>query len=107
MPHTDGPMFYPTICTISLGSHAVLDFYSESDKVASTEEPDREARTDKQDRAASTGEENKVVDKTRRHVTSLLVKPRSLLVLKEKMYHELLHGISEVTDQSKHSILTN
>ena len=83
MPHTDGPMFYPTICTISLGSHTVLEFYSELEDTP-TEENSREAST----------------DKTRKHVTSLLVKPRSLLVLKEKMYHELMHGISEVTEDT-------
>ncbi|XP_044258021.1 alpha-ketoglutarate-dependent dioxygenase alkB homolog 6 [Tribolium madens] len=26
MPHTDGPLFYPTIATISCGSHTVLEF---------------------------------------------------------------------------------
>lgn len=26
MPHTDGPLFYPTICTISCGSHTILEF---------------------------------------------------------------------------------
>ena len=29
MPHLDGPMFYPTISTISLGSHTVLNFYND------------------------------------------------------------------------------
>ena len=28
MPHVDGPLFYPTITTVSLGSHTVLDFYN-------------------------------------------------------------------------------
>ncbi|ERE50002.1 putative alpha-ketoglutarate-dependent dioxygenase alkB [Cricetulus griseus] len=27
MPHEDGPLYYPTVSTISLGSHTVLDFY--------------------------------------------------------------------------------
>ena len=29
MPHLDGPMFHPTISTISLGSTAVIKFYKE------------------------------------------------------------------------------
>ena len=29
-PHLDGNLFYPTIATISLGSHTVLNFYEES-----------------------------------------------------------------------------
>ena len=27
-PHTDGPLYYPTVSTISLGSHTLLDFYT-------------------------------------------------------------------------------
>nr|XP_033812283.1 alpha-ketoglutarate-dependent dioxygenase alkB homolog 6 isoform X3 [Geotrypetes seraphini] len=27
MPHEDGPMYFPTVTTISLGSHTLLDFY--------------------------------------------------------------------------------
>jgi len=26
-PHTDGPLYYPTVTTVSLGDHTVLDFY--------------------------------------------------------------------------------
>lgn len=26
-PHVDGPLYYPTVSTISLGSHTMLDFY--------------------------------------------------------------------------------
>jgi hypothetical protein len=26
-PHEDGPLYYPTVSTISLGSHTLLDFY--------------------------------------------------------------------------------
>ena len=29
-------------------------------------------------------------------MTSLLVEPRSLLVLQDEMYHQLLHGIEEI-----------
>lgn len=27
MAHSDGPLFYPVICTISCGSHAILEFF--------------------------------------------------------------------------------
>ncbi|XP_023706518.1 alpha-ketoglutarate-dependent dioxygenase alkB homolog 6 [Cryptotermes secundus] len=27
MPHLDGPLFYPTVTTISCGSHTMLNFY--------------------------------------------------------------------------------
>ncbi|KAG5871495.1 hypothetical protein JTB14_030832 [Gonioctena quinquepunctata] len=32
MPHTDGPLFYPTIATISCGSHTVLEFMENDEK---------------------------------------------------------------------------
>ncbi len=32
LPHTDGPLFFPVIATVSLGSHTVLDFYRETKK---------------------------------------------------------------------------
>ena len=70
MPHLDGPMFHPTISTISLGSTTVIDFYSEATEDESLKFEDR-------------------------LVTSLLVEPRSLLVLKDDMYQKYLHGIEE------------
>ena len=70
MPHLDGPMFHPTISTISLGSHTVINFYKEEGENSSLKFEDR-------------------------LVTSLLVERRSLLVLQDEMYHQLLHGIEE------------
>lgn len=31
MPHSDGPLFYPTIATISCGSHTILEFSENSE----------------------------------------------------------------------------
>ena len=56
MAHLDGPMFHPTISTISLGSHAVIKFYRPQ------EDEDTEAEK-------TTGLEERLV-------TSLLVRPR-------------------------------
>ena len=72
MPHLDGPMFHPTISTISLGSHTVINFYKPAEEDG----------------------DSMVFDD--RLVTSLLVKPRSLLILKNDMYHKYLHGIEEI-----------
>ncbi|KAJ8348322.1 hypothetical protein SKAU_G00269110 [Synaphobranchus kaupii] len=78
MPHEDGPLYYPTISTISLGSHTVLDFYrpisSSQTDVAQTEES--------------------------RYLLSLLVRPRSLLVLQNEMYQNVLHGIQGVVQDT-------
>lgn len=32
MPHTDGPLFFPTVTTISCGSHTVLEFSENNEK---------------------------------------------------------------------------
>lgn len=74
MPHEDGPMYYPTVSTISLGSHTFLDFYrpvsNESDQAENFLEG--------------------------RYLFSILLEPRSLVILKEDMYKVYLHGIKEV-----------
>ncbi|KAF5277423.1 hypothetical protein FQA39_LY06236 [Lamprigera yunnana] len=63
MPHTDGPLFFPTITTISCSSHTVLEFCTSED---------------------------------RKNVCSLLLEPRSLVILKDDMYSKYLHYIKEV-----------
>ncbi|KAM4731331.1 alpha-ketoglutarate-dependent dioxygenase alkB homolog 6 [Anableps anableps] len=73
MPHEDGPLYHPTVTTISLGSHTLLDFYRPVSCL---------------DGEAPQTEEN-------RYQFSLLVRPRSLLILQDDMYQRLLHGIQE------------
>lgn len=71
MSHFDGPTFYPTITTISVGSHTVLEFH--------------QPRSDEEDcEPSNTGAAFK-----------LLVEPRSLLILKDDLYHRYMHSISE------------
>ncbi|KAL4092120.1 hypothetical protein QTP88_026680 [Uroleucon formosanum] len=72
MPHLDGSLFFPTISTINCGSHTVLNFYNP-------------LKTDIE-----------VVSSEK--VYSLLLQRRSLLILKDKMYTEYMHGIEEVTN---------
>uniref|UniRef100_A0A8C9DDT9 AlkB homolog 6 n=1 Tax=Prolemur simus TaxID=1328070 RepID=A0A8C9DDT9_PROSS len=74
LPHEDGPLYYPTVSTISLGSHTMLDLY----------EPRQP-------------EDDDPVEQPRpppRPTTSLLLEPRSLLVLRGTAYTRLLHGIA-------------
>ena len=41
LPHEDGPLYFPTVTTISLGSHTMLDFYRKGiDDADSNEEGD-------------------------------------------------------------------
>lgn len=72
MSHFDGPLFYPTISTVSVGSHAVLEFHH--------------PRSDDDD-------ENLPSSTT--PAFKLLVEPRSLLILKDELYDRYMHSISE------------
>lgn len=74
MPHEDGPLYHPTVTTISLGSHTLLDFYNPI------------GSDSREEQSAPQTEES-------RYLFSLLVRPRSLLILQEDMYKKLLHGI--------------
>lgn len=73
-PHEDGPLYYPTVSTISLGSHTVLDFYEP--RRLEDDDPTEQPRP------------------TPRPITSLLLEPCSLLVLRGTAYTRLLHGIA-------------
>lgn len=66
MPHTDGPLFYPTVTTINCSSHTVLEF---------------------RENILNTGKATEVC--------KLLLEPRSLLILQDNMYNKYLHSISE------------
>lgn len=76
MPHEDGPMYYPTVSTISLGSHTFLDFYKPIEK-------------------ADSELENLIEN---RYMFSILLEPRSLVVLQDDMYKVFLHGIKETNE---------
>lgn len=71
MPHLDGSLFHPTITTISVGSHIVLKFL----------EP-------------SVDDNNSMAT----HAFSLLLEPRSLLILQDELFSHYLHTIEEVTE---------
>jgi alkylated DNA repair protein alkB family protein 6 len=70
MAHTDGPAFFPMVSTVSLGSHTFLDFYEPID-------------------------DNEVKSKTDRYIGSMLLQPRSLILIKDEAYKVCLHGIEE------------
>ncbi|KAM4800622.1 putative RNA/DNA demethylase ALKBH6 isoform X3 [Urocitellus parryii] len=74
MPHEDGPLYYPTVSTISLGSHTMLDFYEP--RQPEDDDPIEQPRPPPQP------------------TTSLLLEPCSLLVLRGTAYTRLLHGIA-------------
>lgn len=72
MPHTDGPIFFPTISTISCSSHTILEFTEQN------------------------LDESSPIN--RNIICKLLIEPRSLLILKHDLYLKYLHSISETTE---------
>ncbi|XP_071962984.1 alpha-ketoglutarate-dependent dioxygenase alkB homolog 6-like [Antedon mediterranea] len=78
MPHEDGPLFHPVISTVNLGSHTLLDFYPHQDTQVDNKNQNQTMTTP-----------------AKQPVFSLLLEPRSLLLLTEDMYKLYLHGIDE------------
>uniref|UniRef100_A0A8C2GSW4 AlkB homolog 6 n=1 Tax=Cyprinus carpio TaxID=7962 RepID=A0A8C2GSW4_CYPCA len=76
MPHEDGPLYHPTVTTLSLGSHTLLDFYKPVCQTQSETPQTEESR----------------------YMLSLLVQRRSLLILQDDMYKFYLHGIHGVCE---------
>ncbi|XP_039754919.1 alpha-ketoglutarate-dependent dioxygenase alkB homolog 6 [Pararge aegeria] len=79
LPHLDGSLFYPTITTISVASHTILKFL----------------------------EPNSAENPTLKPVFSLLLEPRSLLILKDKLFHYYLHCIEEVNEDCLDDSIVN
>ncbi|KAJ5354790.1 hypothetical protein N7541_005834 [Penicillium brevicompactum] len=79
MPHEDGAAYYPLVATVSLGAPIVLEFY------------------DKHTNKATRANEEDPGPETNQPRYRILQERRSLLVTKNKMYTELLHGIAETS----------
>lgn len=90
--HSDGPLFYPTVTTISCGSHTILDFY----KRLETAEVD--TKIDGKEGCYKTLLRNVASFLQQQQLKlefSLLLERRSLLVLQSDLYHNYLHSIAE------------
>jgi len=86
MPHEDGSLYFPTVSTISLGSHTLLDFYKPLNEMA------------KHDSNNELSSSSSTASFKERYMFSLLLEPRSLLILRDDMYKVYLHGIKEVNE---------
>lgn len=67
MPHKDGPLYFPAVCIISLGSPTVIKFFTERDDSTPS-----------------------------KVVSSIVLPPRSALIFKDDAYTKCLHGIDFV-----------
>lgn len=86
MPHTDGPLFHSVITTISCGSHTILELFRRNN-----------VETVEDDNISSSSEQTTMYNpKDCTH--KLLLEPRSLLILKDELYSEYLHSISEISE---------
>lgn len=99
MAHSDGPLFYPVICTLSCGSHTILEFY-EKDADAENSGGLMVPSTDDSTTTVTASAMGNGTTETpkRKMVCQLLIEPGSLLILKDDMYNKYLHSISEVTE---------
>ncbi|KZV81269.1 hypothetical protein EXIGLDRAFT_742614 [Exidia glandulosa HHB12029] len=83
MPHEDGPAYHPVVGTISLGSHAVFNYYKYADASTDDNAPSNNSNA------------GRAVDRT--PLVSLLLKPRSLIITRSSLYTGHLHAIEERT----------
>lgn len=66
MPHTDGPLYYPYVMILSLGSHCSFNFYEDYSKYKNEEA-----------------------------FAKLFIEPRSLLIFTDECYSKILHCIED------------
>ncbi|KAF6773332.1 hypothetical protein AHF37_07062 [Paragonimus kellicotti] len=82
-PHHDGPLYYPVVATINLGSYGVLDFYRPIKDVMNSAAGDQ-----------STNENlAQLTPYDSRYIGSALLQPRSLNLVAGELYTHYMHGI--------------
>ncbi|KAH7103695.1 hypothetical protein BKA62DRAFT_742451 [Auriculariales sp. MPI-PUGE-AT-0066] len=90
MPHEDGPAYHPVVATISLGSHAVFNYYRYLSDDPSITASVASAMLSSKDAAEGRG---RPINPN--PVLSLLLEPRSLVITRSSLYTGHLHGIEE------------
>ncbi|KAL2635822.1 hypothetical protein R1flu_007301 [Riccia fluitans] len=101
MPHQDGPLYFPVVAIISLGSPTLMRFSPHS-KIANNEEghasesnvkgADTLKDDDKKEANCQIKKERSLKD------VSLILMPGSLLLFKDSAYGDYLHGIDECVE---------
>ncbi|KAK6534189.1 hypothetical protein TWF281_005522 [Arthrobotrys megalospora] len=85
-PHEDGAAYFPVVCTVSLGSHIVLQVTPKQNKPQKQEEGEQEKEEEEEEEILSS---NKTIYK-------IFQEPLSLLITTDEMYTDHLHGIEAV-----------
>ncbi|KAI8996254.1 hypothetical protein BD414DRAFT_408782 [Trametes punicea] len=95
MPHEDGPAYHPVVATLSLGSHAVFNYYKyKADDDSAPSQAEQSAGTTTAAGPMSATGSGKPIDP--KPMLSLLLEPRSLVITTASLYTSHLHGIDEV-----------
>jgi len=91
MPHEDGPAYFPSVATLSLGSHTVMHYYQYTPSAA--EKDNGSSKDVPESKSASAG--RGPIDKE--PVLTLFLEPRSLVITRSQLYTHHLHGIDGIT----------
>ena len=90
-------MFHPTITTITLSGHTLLDLYTPRPPDI-TQEGTGDGGTEAKEEDNHLSPYTSPSPLQNRYVGSLFLAPRSLLILQEQAYTTHLHGIAEVEE---------
>lgn len=86
-PHEDGPSYHPVVATLSVGSHAVFNYFRYND--------DNDALTEQASAAPMNGK-GRPIDPN--PLTSVLLERRSLIITTGDLYTRHLHGIQSIEE---------
>ncbi|KAF3648970.1 ent-kaurenoic acid oxidase family protein, partial [Capsicum annuum] len=107
MPHQDGPAYYPVVAILSLGSPVVIDFTPHPNLSIRVGTRENSVDDEISDQEAAVRNSCEQLDNF--HPFSIILMPRSLLIFKDMVYSDYLHGIkdSEVQGCNKAVNVTN
>jgi alkylated DNA repair protein alkB homolog 6 len=91
MHHEDGPVYHPSVVIISLGESTVFSFRKKVKEMTRGISPQREVSENEN--------ENENENGTVMETTSLVLRPRSMLLFSGEYYKNQLHGIHETSSQ--------
>ncbi|XP_047258954.1 alpha-ketoglutarate-dependent dioxygenase alkB homolog 6 isoform X2 [Capsicum annuum] len=93
MPHQDGPAYYPVVAILSLGSPVVIDFTPHPNLSIRVGTRENSVDDEISDQEAAVRNSCEQLDNF--HPFSIILMPRSLLIFKDMVYSDYLHGIKD------------
>ncbi|XP_015074211.1 alpha-ketoglutarate-dependent dioxygenase alkB homolog 6-like isoform X2 [Solanum pennellii] len=93
MPRQDGPAYYPVVAILSLGSPVGIAFTPHSNLSCRVGAHGNGAEEKMSDQEAGVMNSSEWLDNF--HPFSIILMPRSLLIFKDMVYSEYLHGIKD------------